>query len=439
MAEDTLTDDDLVGMSDDDLMSTAYAPREAPAEQEEEAAAEEEVEDAEAETGDDAPEGDDGDPAADAAGSLDADDDDSPADDGANADLDVEDDAFSGAKPTPKTAEAKPAAATKPAAKAEGTKPGTPAPKAEAPAAAADKPGTDTFDYKAAYERLMGPIKANGKEIKLESPDEAIKLIQQGANYTKKMQALQPNLKLLRMLENQGLLDEAKLTRLIDLEKKNPAAIKQIVKESGIDPLELDNTEDPGYTPGNYRVSDAEITFTSTVEEVASEPGGKDLISTIHKTWDERSKKALWVDPDILRVLTKQRKDGIYGRIVAEVDRRKMLGSVPATASFLETYHQVGLEMEKAGKLAPVSAPASQTPIQKPVVTQPAADTGRKVLERSAPAKKPTSTPLSNSDKARAASATKAAPPKKAGGSDFNPLAVSDEDFEKYAAIGRRL
>lgn len=436
MSTDTLTDDALAGMSDDELMKTVYSPQNAAGG---EASSKEEDQDTDTDAGDqqDAANDDVGDDAGDAAADAPAENDGDAAADDDNA-AGADDEAFTNKKKPASKKPAEPAKQdTKEPAKVEG--------KVEDEGKGSEKPAdasADEFDYKAAYEKLMGPIKANGKEMKLENIDEAIKLIQQGANYTKKMQALQPNLKLLRMLENQGLLDEAKLTRLIDLDKKNPAAIKQMVKDSGLDPLELDNSEDPGYKPGNYRVSDEEMRFTSTVEEVASEISGKELITSIQRTWDESSKKAIWADPDILRVLTTQRKNGIYGQIIAEVDRRKVLGYVPVNEPFLETYQRIGQELDKAGKLVPASTQKAQTQpsIQKPAVQQAPAqaqDTERQVLERSTPAKKPTA-PLSNSDKARAASATKVAAPKKPG-SDFNPLAISDEDFAKYEALGRRL
>src|SRR5690606_21653948 len=73
-----------------------------------------------------------------------------------------------------------------------------------------------TPDYEKLYKEIMKPFKANGREIKLNSPEEVITLMQKGANYTKKMQALQPHLKIVRMLENNQLLDEGKLSQLID-------------------------------------------------------------------------------------------------------------------------------------------------------------------------------------------------------------------------------
>lgn len=279
--------------------------------------------------------------------------------------------------------------------------------------------GETQVDYKAAYERIMGPFKANGKEVKLQSLDEAIQLMQMGANYTKKLQALQPNLKLLKMLENNGLLDEGKLSYLIDIDKKNPQAIQKLVRESGIDPMEIDTTVEPTYKPSNHRVTDEEMLFTSTLEEVASDPVGKEMIVHINKTWDARSKEALWSDPAIMRVMADHRNTGIYDKITAEIERRKVLGYLK-NEPFLQTYYAVGQEMKEQGILVQNTQATETTNSSRVVDTRPAQ---KKTVD--------------NNQKARAASPVKVAPHKTT--QEFNPLALSDEDFEKNAALARRV
>ena len=90
--------------------------------------------------------------------------------------------------------------------------------KSEPKPKAGDKPadgegeGKDARDYKAELGRVLSPIKANGREIQVSSVDDAIQLMQMGANYHKKMAALKPNLAVLKMLEQHGLLDQEKLS-----------------------------------------------------------------------------------------------------------------------------------------------------------------------------------------------------------------------------------
>lgn len=281
------------------------------------------------------------------------------------------------------------------------------------------------IDYKAEYEKIMAPFKANGKEIKLQSPEEVVQLMQMGANYTKKLQALQPNLKLLKMLENNNLLDEGKISFLIDLEQKNPQAIQKLLKESGVDPLDIDTSAEPDYRPGNHKVSDEEMAFNATMEEVASIPEGKETIITINKTWDKASKEALWTDPGILRLMTDQKRSGIYDQIANEIERRRVLGQIGNHVPFLQAYRDVGMEMQQRGAFNNIRQPATgQSPAQQ--------DPSR-VVETRVKTRKPDS----NSDRARAAAPTRSTPGKPQA--DFNPLALSDEEFEKTEQLARRL
>jgi len=110
-------------------------------------------------------------------------------------------------------------------------------------------------DYKVLYEDLIKPLKANGKEIPLKSHNELIQLAQQGANYTRKMQALAPHRKALMMLENNQLLDPEQLGFLIDLKRRDPAAIQKLLKESEVNPLDIDVEAESTYKGGSHTIT----------------------------------------------------------------------------------------------------------------------------------------------------------------------------------------
>lgn len=208
----------------------------------------------------------------------------------------------------------------------------------------------DLNKYKSFHDEILKPFKANGKMIHVDSAEEAIKLMQMGANYTRKMQALQPARKILAMLENNGLMDESKISYLIDLDKKNPQAIQKLVKDSGVDPLEIDVENDTNYTPGNHSVSDQEIVFQSVLDDIASTSDGKETIRVISNTWDQASKDILWTNPEVMSLIHQQREAGIYDRVSTEVERQRMLGTIPQGVPFLEAYKQVGNAMTQSGQ-----------------------------------------------------------------------------------------
>lgn len=248
-------------------------------------------------------------------------------------------------------------------------------------------------DYEALYRQMLAPFKANGREFTPKSPEEAIRLMQMGANYTKKMQDLAPNLKLMRMLQNNGLLDEQKLTFLIDLDQKNPAAIQKLLHDAKVDPMDLDPTAAPAYQPGNHAVSDAEMSLHDTLETVAQTPTGKQTIQLVQQ-WDQASKTAVSNEPIILKIIDDQRATGIYDKITAELDRRRILGEF-ANVPFIEAYKAVGDALHAQGALAP-SGSASAVPAPAQPVVQP------RVLDTRPPRAQ---VPAASGDKVRALSA----------------------------------
>lgn len=319
-------------------------------------------------------------------------------------------------------------AATQPAANE-----ATPAPGSEAtvpaaaepnkPAAEPTTPAAETapVDYKAFHDQVMAPFQANGKTIQLRSVDEAIQLMQQGANYTRKMQAIAPHRKVLMMLENNGLLDESKLSRLIDLEKKNPDAIRALVKEAGIDPLDIDVQGESTYTPGNHAVPDEAVAFQTTLDEVSSTPDGQETVRQITASWDPESKAELWKDPSILGTIHQQRISGVYDRVVAEIERQRTIGAIPANVSLLNAYRVIGERMTQVGAFQDLVA--AQQAAQRPAVQHP-------VATRVASTTKPA---VANSGKVSAAAPTRTAAPRRAE-AFINPLALSDDEFMKQFA-----
>ncbi len=267
-------------------------------------------------------------------------------------------------------------------------------------------------DYKTLYEQVLAPFKANGKTIEPKSVEEVIQLMQMGANFTRKMQDIAPHRKTLLMLENNGLLDEAKLSYLIDLDKKDPDAIKRLVKESGIDPLDIDVETEPEYQVGNrHGVSDQEVNFRTALDDLKSSPTGQEMLQVING-WDQASKKMLWDEPEAMSFINAQRENGIYDQITNEIERQKTLGTIPVTMPFLEAYTVVGNHLRDNGVLL---APAPQRQAV-PIVTKAAAPKAK----------------VNNGDRASAAAQSKSTTRK--AKTLINPLAMSDDDFMKEFA-----
>lgn len=272
-------------------------------------------------------------------------------------------------------------------------------------------------DYKAEYQRLLAPFKANGKEIAIQSVDDAISLMQMGANYNKKMAGLKPSLKMMKLLENSGLLSEEKISYLIDLEKKNPAAINKLIKDSGIDPMDLDAEKASGYKPQTYTVDDREMELDSVLDSIQETPSYNRTLDIVSTKWDGASKQVIAGAPQLLKVINDHVSSGIYDTIMQEVERERVFGRLNGLSD-IDAYRQVGDAIQARGgfnALAQGSSPIQAKPAPAPVNVAPKPSQAEEDRLR---------------EKRRAAGSTKPAG-SSSPAKEFNPLAMSDEEYLK--------
>jgi hypothetical protein len=276
------------------------------------------------------------------------------------------------------------------------------------------------IDYKAAYEQLMAPFKANGRDITPKSPEDAISLMQMGANYNKKMAGLKPSLKLVKMLEANDLMDEGKLGFLIDLHKRDPAAINKLIVDSKMDPLDLSTAKAEEYKPGSHAVDEREMELDEVLEDLKGSKNYNRTLEVVSAQWDKTSKGVITANPQILRIINGHMDNGVYDVIQAEIESERTFGRLKGVSD-LDAYKQVGDALQASGGFNHLNLGSSQAPgkpaAAAPVIVQP------KPKQDDDDALK---------DKKRAASGTKAVAPSKGLPADFNPLALSDEDFKKF-------
>ncbi len=273
---------------------------------------------------------------------------------------------------------------------------------------------SDEIDYKAFYEASTAPFQANGKEMQVDNVEDQIKLMQMGANYNKKMAAIKPSLKLIKMLENNKLLDEDNISYLIDLSKKDPTAINKLLKDSDINPLELDLEQEHGYeTNQTYTVSDNEVNLDGILEEIRDTESFAQTIDIVSNKWDEKSKQVLLDNPEVIKTINGHVEAGIYDRITQVVDREKMLGKLDGMSD-LEAYKYVGDAINEAGGFDSTGEDNQNLNIE----------TTNKKVDPNIKARK------------KAASSTKTTVTKNKAIESYDPLSMSDEEIEKLAASG---
>lgn len=268
---------------------------------------------------------------------------------------------------------------------------------------------SEAVDYQAFYNQLTTPFKANGREIQVKDANDMIALMQQGANYSKKMAQLKPNLNLVKTLETHGLNDPEKLAYLVDLYNKKPEAIAKLVKDADIDLYSFDTEQADNYTP---QVVVNESTPLQEVIEGLYEQHQNfgQVIQDVSTLWDDQSKSIVAENPAILQAMAQQADAGLYQQIIHALDYERMLGRM-VHVPFLQAYSEIEARI--------LNAQANQAPQAQESFTAPR------------PTQSQTQTQVTNQDKKR-----KASTPKTGGNNtlnaDFDPLKLSDEEFMKY-------
>lgn len=271
------------------------------------------------------------------------------------------------------------------------------------------KTEVEEVNWEELYKSALAPLKATGKELQIDNIDDLRTLAQMGIDYQKKMTAIKPIRKIAKMLEQEGLMDEEKLSYLIDLNKKNPDAIQKLIKDSGINPLEIDTEEESKYVPNTYTVNDATVALDEVIESIQDTPQFTTTIDIISNKWDKTSRDVFANNPTLISVINEHVHNGVYNQIDAVMQKEKMMGRLNGLSD-IEAYRQIGDWMQENNMFNQVASATVQTSQVQQV-----------------------SKPVNNEalrQKKQAASATRAAPVKQTN-VDFNPLNMSDEEFAK--------
>jgi hypothetical protein len=285
--------------------------------------------------------------------------------------------------------------------------------KKDSPDTDGDTQETTEFNYESAFKEISAPFKANGVDMQVTDPKDIVRLMQMGANYQKKMGQLKPNLKLIKMLENNELLDEAKLNNLIDLSKKDPLAITKLINESTVDPLEINKDVPVDYKPNNYSVTDKEYNLDRVLDEIKGSETFNKTINVLTKEWDMESRSTISDYPEIIAVVNDHMANGVFDQVNAKLQQERTLGKLVGTSD-VEAYRQIAEDMHKNNLFKHSQAQSTETSQVSSNSEPKQADVDRdKKRKAAAPVKQ---------------TASNKAPPE----SEF--LGLSDDDFmKKYA------
>lgn len=222
-----------------------------------------------------------------------------------------------------------------------------------------DESKDDTpFDYKAAYEELMAPIKASGREVTFKSPAHARNNLQMGIDYDKKMHAFNQYKPYMKALKDKGLIGGGdgveQFNFALELMDKNPEAIKKLLADSDLDISELQYEENfskeknSQYKPQNQMPSQEEIAIEEALTSIDDSPVRDRTIKVMTEEFDDRSRQIISDNPSYISALNKDMEKGIFDEVMDNVRYQRDMNMIPNGVSDMEAYITTVQLMAKA-------------------------------------------------------------------------------------------
>ena len=270
--------------------------------------------------------------------------------------------------------------------------------------------------YEDFYKQITGDFKANGKNMKVDNAEDVIRLMQMGADYNRKMAAMKPNMRMLKMLEKNELLSEEKLSYLIDLEKGTPEAITKLLKDKKVDPNDLDLHEDSEYRASDHSVDEREIALDEVLDRLKSSPTYSRTIEVMTKEWDDASRQIVANEPQLLELIDGHMANGVYDLISTEIEKERTFGRLSGMSD-MDAYRSVGDQINAQGGFNHLYPSQGQEVVDIPAVKEKIANKKANETKRR--------------DKRKAASPTKPTASAPKTDKNFNPLSMSDDAFMK--------
>ncbi len=223
-----------------------------------------------------------------------------------------------------------------------------------------DNDETETPDTDTPTEEFA-PLKVSGKNIPINSLEELYTLASGGASVTQKFQEIAAHKKSIAIMKSHGLT-EADLSMLVEVRGGNKDALASLVKQSGIDSLDVTDEVSEGYQPGQYVPSDQQMNLQEVQGLISQDEEYGTTQNIVNNLMDEKSQNTLVQNPNMIRGLHEDVKSGAYERVSAHAEKLKLMDG--GTRSDMEYYVQAAQEgPPQQQQEAPLAQP--QVPAKK--------------------------------------------------------------------------
>ena len=197
----------------------------------------------------------------------------------------------------------------------------------------------------------------DGQEITVTDEADIKRLVERGLNSAVEAKQALPAQQLAQMLANNKLTDPNQLNHLIDIANGDPAAIRKLIKDKGIDPYDLaspdgEEANAEEYKPNDHTVKPETVALNKVLDSLQDSEHFSTTADVVMEQWDEASRAEFMANPSHFTALNNQVADGTYEAISTEMKKLDILGKLPAGRTQFELYRQVG-DMMYAEKRLP--------------------------------------------------------------------------------------
>ena len=334
----------------------------------------------------------------------------------------------------------------------------------ETQAAPEDMTNQDKIDYQKAYEEALAQktqyedfynqvtseFVANGKTMHgPKDPKKIVQAMQKAVGFDDKMKSFKKYRKFITPLDEKGVLDDPdKFNLMMSAMDGDSEAIKKIIQNAEIDPIELD-MDNINYTPSSSVSSDIELAYDDVLESAQQNGVREQVQKVVNGDWDQQSVLELLEDPENSADLVSHLSTGVYDIVQERIAQKKMTdanGTYGAKKS-IEQYREAAKELEYEYKLFLQQQEAAGV---VPEQAEPSQDNGygeqdsqfteseiqeeieRIKEERAYKAKVGKRNSEAAEGRKKAASLSKKKPRSKKKNTTFDPGKLSDDEFSEY-------
>jgi len=170
----------------------------------------------------------------------------------------------------------------------------------------------------------FAPLKVSGKYIPINSMEELYTLASGGAAVTQKLQAISGHKKAIAIMENQGL-SEVDLSLLAEIKRGSKDALASLIKESGIDSMDITDEISDGYNPGRFIPDDRQLSLQEVQKEISVDKEYALTQNLVNNFLDPKSQEMVVERPELIRGLHEDIKSGAYDYYSGHAQKLKLM------------------------------------------------------------------------------------------------------------------